>query len=389
MKDTELQQDLLLIGGGHAHAIVLRILAAHHASRYRITLISSAALTPYSGMLPGLIAGHYAFDDAHINLENLCLAAGVHFIEDTVVALDLERQQVHCRQHSPFSYRVLSIDIGSSPDIQSIPGAAEFARPLKPVDQFLAYWQDLQTRLQDVSGKKPVHIALVGAGASGVEVALAMQYRLQQQAPDSRPVFHVISPGNEILQSHHDRVRKRYQAVLDRRGIQLHFGFRVTRVEAACLYDESDALNTRSLPCDEIIWAISAAAPVWPARSGLACSDKGFIQVNACLQSVSHANVFAAGDIADVLEHPRPKAGVFAVRQGPPLTENLLHALAHESLRPFVPQQNFLSLLSTGNQYAIASRGRWAWAGKWVWRWKDYIDRKFMRSLNAADPEAK
>ena len=377
-----IKQDLLLIGGGHAHVIALKMLSMRRFPGVRITLISNAVLTPYSGMLPGLIAGHYAYDEVHIDLARLCRATGVRFIEDTVDALDLEQQRVHCRQHPAFHYDVLSIDIGSSPDIASIPGAVEFTRAVKPVDRFLYYWLGLQARIQTEASSKTIDIALVGAGASGVEVALAMKHRLTQNPPKAKLKFHIISATPEILPSHNAKVRKRYQAVLDKRDIQIHRDFRVTRVEPDCLYDESDPAAIKALACEEIIWAISASAPLWPKQAGLSCSDKGFIQVNACLQSVSHSNVFAAGDIADVLEHPRPKAGVFAVRQGPPLAENLMRALAKQRLKPFTPQTRFLSLVSTGDKYAVASRGNWALAGKWVWRWKDYIDRKFMRGLN-------
>ena len=382
MHDNTIKQDLVLIGGGHAHVIALKMLSMRPLPGVRITLISNAVLTPYSGMLPGLIAGHYQYDEVHIDLARLCRALDVRFIEDSVEALDLEQQRVHCRQHPAFQYDVLSIDIGSSPDISSIPGAAEFTQAVKPVDRFLRFWLGLQARIRAEASRKTIDIALVGAGASGVEVALAMQHRLAQSQPKAMLQFHIVSATPEILPGHNAKVGKRYQAVLDKRGIQVHRDFRVTRLESGCLYDESDPAAIKELACEEIIWAISASAPLWPKQAGLACSDKGFIQVNACLQSVSHSNVFAAGDIADVLEHPRPKAGVFAVRQGPPLAENLMRALAKQRLKPFTPQSRFLSLVSTGDKYAVASRGSWALAGKWVWHWKDYIDRKFMRSLN-------
>lgn len=382
MKDDIYKKHLLLIGGGHAHVMALKMLAMAGVPGVRITLISSSVLTPYSGMLPGLIAGHYQYDEVHIDLARLCRALNVRFIEDTVVSLDLDRQRVVCQQHPDFRYDVLSIDTGSTPDVESVPGAAQYTHAVKPVDRFLRFWLGLQARLQSMPGREALSVALVGAGASGVEVALAMQHRLHIVAPKASVAFHIVSATPEILPSHPPKVRSRYQKVLDKRAIQVHQNFRVTRVKAACLYDESDTGNIKQLACDEIIWAISAAAPDWPARAGLVCSEKGFIQVNACLQSISHANVFAVGDVADVVEYPRPKAGVFAVRQGKPLAQNLLRALNGLSLKPFSPQTYFLSLVSTGDKYAVASRGSWSCAGKWVWRWKDYIDRKFMRSLN-------
>jgi selenide,water dikinase len=385
--DALITKDLVLIGGGHSHAIALKMLSMQPLAGVRITLISDAYLTPYSGMLPGFIAGHYSYEEVHIDLARLCRALGVRFIEDAVVGLDLNAQTIKCANHPDFRYDVLSIDIGSSPDTSNIPGAKEFTQGVKPVDSFLNYWTFLQTRILEQSiGDQKLHIALVGAGASGVEVALAMQNALQvklkvvKRSADIQ--FHIVSATPDILPSHNQKVRDRYQVVLDKRKVKLHMGFRVSRLEKGCLFDDSDSAEPKHLKADEVIWAISASAPGWPKAAGLQCSEKGFIQVNACLQSLSHPTVFATGDIADVINHPRPKAGVFAVRQGKPLAVNLLRALQGTTLKAFKPQTRFLSLVSTGDKYAVASRGNWALSGKWVWRWKDAIDQKFMRSLN-------
>lgn len=385
--DIPIKQDLVLIGGGHSHVIALKMLAMYPLPGIRITLISNACLTPYSGMLPGLIAGHYSYEDVHIDLARLCRTLGVRFIEDVVESLDLNNQKIHCSNHPDFRYDVLSIDIGSSPDMSSIPGAKEFTQGVKPVEAFLKYWRRLQaTILESNELDQALNIALVGAGASGVEVALAMQHALKKKLKSEKKTaqvnFHIVSATSDILPSHNQKVRKRYRKVLATRGVQVHTDFRVSRIEQGSLFDESDESNIKSLKADEIIWAISASAPAWPKSAGLKCSDKGFIQVNACLQSLSHANVFAAGDIADVIDHPRPKAGVFAVRQGKPLAENLVRSLRGSELKSFKPQIRFLSLVSTGDKYAVASRGNWAFAGKWVWSWKNAIDQKFMRSLN-------
>ncbi len=385
--DTPIKQDLVLIGGGHAHAIALSMLAKRHLSGVRITLISSSVLTPYSGMLPGLIAGNYEHEDVHIDLGAACRSLGVRFIEDSVTDLDLEAKTIYCQQHPPFSYEVLSIDIGSSPDLSSIPGAKDYSVGVKPVDRFLSYWRDLQSSVLNHELTEPMDIGVVGGGASGAEVALAMQYKLKcalkgQKAVFEKLRFHVVSGSDTILPSHNAKVQRSYQKVLDKRGVQVHHDFRVSKVEAGRLIDDRDADNPKALALDKIIWAISASAPPWPKASGLLCSERGFIEVDACLQSVSHPGVFASGDIADVLDHPRPKAGVFAVRQGEPLAKNLEKALGGEALEPFIPQSKFLSLVSTGDKNAIASRGNWALGGALIWRWKDAIDRKFMRRFS-------
>jgi len=387
INDNPITQDLVLIGGGHSHVIALKMLAMCDLSGVRITLISNASLTPYSGMLPGLIAGHYEYRHVHIDLARLCRALGIRFIEDAVVSLDLDNRRIQCAKHPDFLYDILSIDIGSSPDISSIPGAKKFTQGVKPVDSFLSYWDTLQARVLDQHlSNQQLNIALVGAGASGVEVALAMQYALNKKLKVAKRSvdieFHILCATQDILPSHNQKVRDRYKKVLNKRNVTVHKRFRVTRVEQGYLFDETDPEDGKHLQADEVIWAISASAPSWPKSAGLQCSDKNFIQVNECLQSLSHPNVFAAGDIADVIDHPRPKAGVFAVRQGQPLSDNLVRALNGVALKPFKPQTRFLSLVSTGDKYAVASRGNWALSGKWVWRWKDYIDQRFMGSLN-------
>jgi len=137
------------------------------------------------------------------------------------------------------------------------------------------------------------------------------------------------------------------------------------------------------VPADLIVWATGAAAVPWVGQSGLACDDRGFAAVNDGLQSPSHPFVFAAGDVAAMTNRPVPKAGVFAVRQGPVLAANLRSYLAGEPLRPFRPQPRYLSLMSTGDGHAIASWAGLAWQGRWVWAWKDRIDRAFMRRYQA------
>ncbi|WP_417225190.1 selenide, water dikinase SelD [Amphritea sp.] len=381
--DPTANKHLIFIGGGHAHAIALLMMGMNKPAGVRITLISNLVQTPYSGMLPGLIAGHYSFDQAHIDLGRFCRYAGIDFIEDSVTGIDPVNRTVQCLNHPNFSYDLLSIDTGSTPALSTIPGASEFTTGVKPVKQLLEYWDDLQARIMQGDDSQDIHIATVGGGASAVEVLLAMQYKLQkqlskQQRRTNHLHFHIICGPEQILMDLNKRVQRRYLQVLKERQIELHTHFRVEQVKQGRVINAAG----ESIALDEIFWATTARGADWPARAGLECAENGCIRVNDYLQSVSHPEVFATGDIAEMINFPRPKAGVFAVRQGAPLLRNLQATLSGQPLSRYKPQKQFLSLISTGDRYAVASRGPFSLAGAWVWRWKDKIDQTFMRRFS-------
>ena len=370
-------KDLVLVGGGHSHVIVLRRLGMRPIPGVRVTIIARDLHAPYSGMLPGLIAGLYGFDDVHVDLGPLARFAGARLFHGEAVGLDLERRTVLCRKRPPVPYDVLSIDVGIAPRLD-VDGATEHAVPVKPIGGLVARWERLALRVRESPRK--LRVAIVGAGAAGVELTLAMQHALSTRARAEAgrfqvPEFHLFGAAPTVLPTHNRGAQRRFGRVLAERGVHLHLATRVARVDAGRL----EAVDGQSFEVDEVVWATAAAPPPWPAASGLAVDGTGFIAVDATLQSTSHPGVFAAGDVAAVLDHPREKAGVFAVRQGKPLAANLRRALLGKPLRPFRPQRRFLSLVSTGDRYAVASRGRWSAEGAWVWRWKDWIDRRFMR----------
>ncbi len=369
---------LVLVGGGHAHVAVLKSFAMKPLAGVRITLVARDVLTPYSGMLPGYVAGHYAHDDCHVDLRPLARLAGATLVHDSAVGLDLAAMRVMCAARAPVDYDVVSIDIGSAPRTDAVPGAAEHAIPVKPIGRFVERWNQLMGRVGAHGGE--MRIAVIGAGAGGTELTLAIQYRLDRvmagkgRAGD-RCEFHLFTDAAEIMPTHNALVRRKFARILDQRGVRVHTGSRVVRVAEGRIECEGG----RSFAADEILWVTQAGAPAWPGEAGLEVGDGGFISVDGCLRSLSHGHVFAAGDIADVVDHPRPKAGVFAVRQGPPLYRNLRRVLLGKEPKPFAPQKRFLSLVSTGNRYAVASRGRLALEGRWVWTVKDRIDRRWMR----------
>lgn len=379
--NTPILKDLVLIGGGHSHVGVLRRFGMRPLAGVRLTLICKDVMTPYSGMLPGLIAGHYAFDDAHVDLNRLARFAGARFYNDEATGFDFDNQLVVCRHRPAVSFDVASVNIGSAPVTVDVPGAADHVVPVKPIDQFVAHWERMRARVLGRSEASigTTRIGVVGGGAGGVEMILAVQYRLRQLLAEKgrdakRLEFHLLTDTDEILPTHNPSVRAKFRRVLAARGVSVHTARRVVAVEPGLLH----CADGFELALDEILWVTWAGAGGWVAESGLDVDERGFIRVNDYLQSTSHPTVFAAGDIASMTNHTRPKAGVFAVRQGPPLTANLRRMLLNRPLRPFAPQKQFLSLISTGNRSAVASRSGWALEGAWVWRWKDWIDRRFM-----------
>jgi len=353
----------------------------------RVTLVARDVETPYSGMLPGLIAGHYTHAQCHIDLRPLARFAGARLIHDEAIGLDRAGKRVICREQPSVAYDIVSVDIGSTPHLRSIPGAAEHATPVKPIAGLAARWEKLVERIR--LGRHRVRVVTVGGGAAGVEVTLAMQHRLRrllrelQRDPDTVG-FTLITRG-DILASHNASARRRFRHVLEERGVTIIENSPVEQVDvgAVCCAD-----GTR-IGFDELIWVTEAGAASWLAETGLALDAGGFIKIDATLRSLRDPAVFAVGDVAANVDHPRPKAGVFAVRQGPPLANNLRRAIAGQVLVPFQPQHKFLSLISTGDKFVIASRGQLAAQGAILWHMKDWIDRRWMRQYQELpEPQA-
>jgi selenide,water dikinase len=369
---------LLLIGGGHAHVEVLRRFALEPEPGVTLTLASPHRHTPYSGMLPGLIAGHYRYEEAHIDLVPLAAAAGARFEQTRVVALDAAARTVACADGGALDFDVCGIDIGSTPDA-SAPGARENTIGVKPVDRFIARWQQ---EIERARARRPERVVVVGGGAGGLEVLLAMQQAARTSLAGSTgrdgaaplPEFHLVTEGDTILPSHPSSVRRRFMRVLGARNVAVHTNARAERVDPGRLHCTGGLV----LDAELIVWATSAAAAPWIRASGLAVDHKGFIAVDRHLESTSHKGIFGSGDIASLIGGQLPKSGVFAVRKGPVLAHNLRASLRGAPLQPFVTKPSALSLITTGDKCAVMSWGQFATEGPLVWRWKDWIDRRFM-----------
>jgi len=485
---------LVLLGGGHAHVHIIKSLGLPHNQQWRqehgveVTVIAKDLWTPYSGMLPGYVAGHYAEErDICLDLVPLCQFAGAQLIHATANRIDMTKEKdeklassslllrelasfsfapttgggrggwVYCQDgRPPIHFDALSIDIGITPSVPpplqhnttassgddngNNHNATDIGGiiPVKPISNFCRYYRQLQQRILEKchSGHNNHHvIAVIGGGAGGIELALALQYffrtrqqERQQQEDDNQhhhgpsdddndPIVQVmvLTRSKVLLEQHNTKVQQIFRRILQERSVDVFYQAEVVGVESVSMdrdeqhnkkklvfsssssphtdnnktNDPSSLLQTKAeqpetrddIIVDDVLWCTQASAASWLSEATpLETTSAGhFVKVASTYESVSHKGVFACGDCCHMVVHPRPKAGVFAVRAGPPLLENLKHYLSNQPLEEHIPQQDFLGIISTGDKYAVASKGWWfALEGSWMWTLKDYIDRTWM-----------
>jgi pyridine nucleotide-disulfide oxidoreductase family protein len=363
---------LLLLGGGHAHVQVLQALAHAPMAGVRPVLVTPYARQIYSGMVPGLLAGHYRAAQCVIPLEPLAAAARAELHLARAVELDAAQRQVTLDDGRRLGYDLLSIDTGPETDLDALPGARAHALPVRPIEEFV---QRLDACFGAVAPALP-SLVVVGGGAAGVELAMALAWRQRRTGAVPRVA---LVPGPTPLAGLGAGTQRRAWRALAAQGVAVA-GAPAAAVDA----DRVVLTDGTQLPCDAAVLALGAAAPRWLAGSGLALDARGFIATGPTLQSVSHGDVFAAGDVASRVDAPHPKSGVYAVRAGPPLAANLRARLQGGPLRPYRPQRRTLYLLSCGERRAIAAWGSLGAEGVWVWRWKDRIDRAFIARYASA-----
>jgi pyridine nucleotide-disulfide oxidoreductase family protein len=368
---TTARKHLLLIGGGHAHVLVLEAFARHPEPGLTITLVSRDCLTPYSGMLPGHLAGTYTRDEIHIDLKRLAHAAGARLILDEAVGFDRAGRRVRLKGGEELAYDILSIDIGITPDLSGIAGAEEHALAVKPIGSLLDKWDRLVGSALAPGG--PRRFAIVGGGAAGICLAFAVRAFFALRVSD--PVEVSLIGASEAPGINASMCRRIARA-LKRRRIAVHAEDAAVRIDR----DGVTLASGRFLPADAVLVSTHAAPPRVLAEMDWAKDESGFLAVGPTLQILNDDAVFAAGDCATMIAHPRPKAGVFAVRQGSVLARNLRQAVRGEALETYIPQRDHLLLIATGDGHAIGGRGRFlAFEGRLAWRLKDFIDRRFMR----------
>ncbi|WP_071795789.1 selenide, water dikinase SelD [Natronohydrobacter thiooxidans] len=369
-----LTRDLVLIGGGHTHALVLHKWAMTPLAGVRVTLINPDPTAPYTGMLPGHIAGHYPRDALEIDLIRLARRAGARVILGRAEGLDPTARQVHLPGRPPIAYDVASVDIGITSDLPALPGYIEHAVSAKPLGAYATRWQDWLAQVQ--AGELPAQIAIIGGGVAGVELALAMAHRLQGHAYE----ITLIDAG-PLLPHIGAQARKRLIAHLARRQVRVIENTRPAAVTAEGLVLQDGQVIAASF----VLGAAGSRPQDWLRATGLDLTE-GFISVDPFLRAVNAPEVFAVGDCAHMAHAPRPKAGVYAVRQAPILFQNLRAALGAGRMRAYRPQRDYLKLVSLGGKSALADKWSLPLEGRWLWRVKDRIDAKFMDQFRDARP---
>jgi len=361
---------LLFAGGGHAHVEVLRRFAGAIPAGWEVTLVSPYERLVYSGMVPGVVAGHYAFDDCAIALAPLATRGGARFVRGSISLIDPARREAMLADGNKLAYDLLSLDIGSAMTLAATPRFAQ-AIAIRPLEHAIEAWGRVH---DDALAGRVRSISLIGAGAAGVELALAMAYRLRRSMGEASPHVRLIGETPEIVPEYSRGARARLASALRRFAIGVHAGSRAAEVGKYFVRLEAGL----EFASDATFWTAGGTAPGVIRDSGFATDDRGYLLVDPCLRSTSHGEVFGAGDCATRRDHPLPKAGVFAVRAGPALFENLRAAMTGEALKPHESRARYLALISTGERRAVGVWNGFSWEGAWAWRWKDRIDRAFV-----------
>jgi pyridine nucleotide-disulfide oxidoreductase family protein len=368
--------NLVFIGGGHSHGIALKLWGKKPVLGIKVTLISNVKNTPYSGMLPGYLGGYYNYEETHINLEKLAKFAKIKLIIDQVIDIDAKRKKIVCQSGNQVDFDIVSIDIGSTPKNSEIEGANLYSIPAKPVNLFLERWQEIIDKAKQ-NQNKLLTLNIIGGGAGGVELALNTYQKLIGILPLNKLAINLIHKREKLLSNQNEWVSHKLAEILKSKNINLYLNTTVKAVHQDNIITESGL----KINADYHFLVTQGTAPLWLKNSSISTDKEGFILIKNTLQSVNYDFIFATGDIATMVNNPYPKAGVFAVKQGKPLYENICHFLKNKPLKSYHPQKCYLNIIGIGNQSAVAMWGSFGWESPMLWYWKKYLDKTFMRQF--------
>jgi len=376
---AELLREVVLVGGGHAHVQVLRMQAMDPLPGARLTVVVDRSEAVYSGMVPGFVAGQYSAAELTIDVRPLARRAGARFVEAACTGIDAKAKRLHLAGRPALSYDLASLNVGSTVAHTDLPGVRAHALPTRPIGRFVGR---VEAALASARGAGGLDVVVVGGGAGGIELAFALEARLR--AEGQSPRLTLVTASDRLLADRPARLSARLARLAADRGISVVLGRRVCAVTATDV-----ALDDgQHLPSQLTVWVTGATAPPWLAASSLPGDPNGFVRVADTLEVTGEDGLFAVGDCAVLESWPAiPKAGVYAVRQGPVLRDNLARALRGEPLRSYVPQRDFLTLLNLGDGRAVGAREPAVLEGTWAMRLKDRIDRRFMARFQVLGPD--
>ena len=364
---------IVLLGVGHTNAHVLDMWRREPIAGARLVCVSSFAAATYSGMLPGTLSGQYPPGTLEIDLRSLAQAARAELVVEPAAGVDVEARTVLFEKHDPVPFDILSVGAGSVPNRAGIEAGAGAWVPIKPMQTFLIR---LYERLRELArqDREELRVLVIGGGVGGIEISFCLPAYLRRVLGEARHAITIVDAGERIGGGLSPRALSRAEALLEARGVELRTGTRVTRVNV----DEAVCADGRRIPADLVILAAGAAPPPVLENTALPKDPRGFLLTRGTLQSTGSENVFAVGDSGTMADAAVPKAGVYAVRQGPVLWHNIGALLRGEPPSPYEPQHDFLRLLNTGDGKALMDYKGWAAHARWCWRFKDYLDSRFM-----------
>ena len=369
-------KNILLIGGGHTHVSVIRALSGKLPDTSSITLISESRKMPYSGMLPGYIAGHYATSECHIDLHNLCEKYNVRFLQQKVVTIDSAKKLISTNNGRKYEYDIASINIGGDPNTNYLSGVKEWGLPIKPIENFLKIIEEFFEDALTKPVTEELHVRIIGGGASSVEVVLALRYKSKKLGLDNIK-FSLITDKTDILPTHPMPVRRKFHFLLLQNDIMTIYSTKVTRIEKNFIFNDQN----EKLDSDLSILANGISAVSWPIESGLPSDSRGFIQTDNTLLVKGTEELFATGDSATIESYSYPKSGVYAVKQAATLASNICNLINSKPLHTYEPQTHSLALISAGKKTAVASSKFFYAHGTWIWHLKNYIDKSFINKF--------
>ncbi len=369
------RREIVLVGGGHAHVLVLEGFAADPPRESRVTVVVDRPVAIYSGMVPGFVAGQYRREDLEIDLRPLARRARAEVVTRKAVRIDAEARRIVLEDAGSVAYDVASVNIGSTVAGLDLPGVREHALPTRPIGDFVTRVDELIERAQRHGRETPFVVVVVGGGSGGVELAFTIQQRLAAETGNRIEVV-LVENGPRIMRGYPSSLVRRVERIGRERSIKIRLNTKVTAAGNGSITLADGSV----IACHALVWVTGAVSHPLFVDSGLSTDDRGFVRVRSTFQFAQYDNLLAVGDCASFIDYPQtPKAGVYAVREGPLVTRNIRALLSGEPLVSYTPQRDFLTLLNLGDGRALGAKWGRSFEGRWVMTLKDKIDRKFMK----------